>query len=66
MTYVVTLAPGPTVVTFLPFSDNAALTYSNPSICGPKTFTIIEGYSFITVTSPASGLDWTDPWTLTV
>jgi hypothetical protein len=66
ISYVVVLAAGPSTQTFVPFSDNAAVTYSNPSICGPKAYSILEGYSFVSITPPASGLDWTDPWLLSV
>jgi hypothetical protein len=66
MIYVVMLATTPTTTTFVPFSDNAAVTYSNPSICGPKVYTILEAYPFVSIGAPASGLNWTDLWSLTL
>jgi hypothetical protein len=64
--YVVLLALGPTTIDFLPYTDNVAQSYSNPPICGPKVYTLIEGYPFVTLIPPASGLDYTDAWTISV
>ena len=47
--YIVTIATGPTTVQFKPYSDSVAQQYVNPSICGPKAYTIVEGYSFVTI-----------------
>lgn len=66
VSYVVLLAPGPTVAPFNPFSDNVAAQYLNPTICGPKAYTIVEAYPFVAIVPPASGVVETDPWSLSV
>ena len=60
------LATGPTETTFMPYTDNVAQQYTNPSICGPRVYTIVEAYSFTTLVAPAAGLEFTDPWTLSI
>ena len=37
----------------------------NDSICGPKQYTIVEGYSFVSLIPPVSGNN-VDPWTISV
>ena len=37
----------------------------NDSICGPKQYTIVEGYSFVSLIPPTSGNN-IDPWTISV
>ena len=59
-------ATGPTETTFMPFTDNVAQQYANPSICGPRVYTIVEAHSFATIAAPALGLEFTDPWTLSI
>jgi hypothetical protein len=56
MDYTVLLAANPTNATFQPFTDDAAVNFLNPSICGPKVYSIVEAWPFLTITAPASGL----------
>jgi len=30
-------------------TDSAATTFSDPSLCGPTLYEIVEGYSFLTI-----------------
>ena len=60
------LATGPTVTTFDPFIDNVAVMTSTPSICGPRTYSIVEAYAWASLISPAAGLEFTNPWTLSI
>ena len=60
------LAPGPTLTSFDPFTDNFAVWKSIPSICGPRTYSIIEAYTWASLISPAAGLEFTNPWTLSI
>lgn len=67
--FIVMLALGPTLTPFNPFTDNVALWYTNPSICGPRTYSIVEGYTWATLIPPPPilpGLEYIDPWTLSV
>jgi len=41
-----------------------ALQYSNPQICGPTSYKILEGHPFIQIISPAD--PFTDAWTISV
>ena len=66
MSYGLMYASGPTEQTFLPFSDSVAIQFANESICGPRTYTIVEGYTFLQLVPPAIGNEFFDPWTLTL
>jgi hypothetical protein len=60
------LDPYPANTTFLPFTDDVATSYNNITICRDKVYTILEGYSFVTLTPPASGNNFIDPWMIAV
>lgn len=67
--FIVMLALGPTLTPFIPFTDDVAVGYTNPSICGPRTYSIVEAYTWATLIPPPPVLpdsDYTDPWTLSV
>lgn len=66
VSYLVMLAPGPSTTTFIPFTDNVATAYANPAICGPRIYTIVEAHPFVTLIPPAVGMEFTDPWTISV
>ena len=66
MLYEFLSAPAPTLQTFLPFSDDVSIAYTNEQICGPRTYTINEGYPFIQIIEPASGNLFFDPWQLSL
>ena len=57
--------PTPSTKTFIPFTDSVAKTYLNDSICGPLQYTIVEGYSFVSLIPSVSGNN-IDPWTISV
>lgn len=66
LTYVVIQATGPTTLEFQPYSDSVGQEYANPSICGSKSYTILEGYPFVSISPPASGLVFNDPWLISI
>lgn len=66
MSYVLMYATEPTIQAFLPFSDNVAIKFANEQICGPRLYTILEGYTFIQLSPPASGNEFFDQWTFTL
>jgi len=52
--------------TFMPATDTAATSALVPELCGPRVYTILEATpaSFISITAPVAGQDYTAPWTL--
>lgn len=52
--------------TFLPAIDTAALNSGITNLCGPRKYVILEAQpsTFMTISSPGVGLEYTDPWTL--
>lgn len=65
MAYYPLTSLAPSVQKFLPFSDSVAQQYSNPQICGAKTYKIAESLSFISITPPLID-PFTNEWNLTV
>ena len=63
--FVVMLAAGPTDTPFTPYTDNVAIWKTNPPICGPRTYTIVEGYPWATLIPPPTD-PFVDPWILSI
>ena len=52
--------------TFAPATDSSATTIGTVDLCGPRIYEIVEPepQNFMTITSPADGLDYLSPWSL--
>ena len=57
--------PTPSTQTFIPFTNSVATAKLNDLICGPLQYTIIEGYSFVSLIPSISG-NSIDPWKISV
>ena len=53
--------PTPSTQTYIPFTDSVVLAALIDSICGPYQYTIVEGYSYVSLVSSFSG-NSIDPW----
>ena len=51
--------------TFIPFTNSVATAKLNDLICGPLQYTIVEGYSFVSLIPSISG-NSIDPWKISV
>lgn len=66
MTYTLLTAAQATTQIVMPFDDSISTQFGLNSFCGPKTYTIIEGYAFANILPPPTGLVDQDPWLIVV
>jgi len=66
MTYTLLTAAQATTKIVIPFDDSISTQFGLNSFCGPKTYTIIEGYAFANILPPPTGLVDQDPWLIVV